>query len=49
MRNAPEGIKSRLEDIEQSSNLGDRIVEITQLEQQEEKRIKKNEDTLRYL
>ena len=49
MRNALEGINSRLEDTQQSSNLGDRIVEITQLEQQEEKRIKKNEDSLRYL
>ena len=50
MENTLEGINSRLDDTEERiSDLEDRIVEITQSEQQKEKRILKNEDTLRDL
>ena len=43
------GGSSRLDDTEQISNLEDRIMVITQSEQQKEKRILKNEDCLRDL
>jgi len=50
MKNTLEGINSRLGDTEENiSDLEDRIVEITQTEQQKERRIFKNEDSLRYL
>ena len=48
MKNALEGIKSRLENVKEwISNLEDRIVEIIQSKQQKEQRILKNEDSLR--
>jgi len=48
-RNALEELNNRRGDAEQSSDLYDRVVEITQLKQQEENRIKKNVYSLRYL
>lgn len=48
MKNTVDG-SSRLDDTEQISNLEDRIMVITQSEQQKEKRILKNEDCLRDL
>ena len=48
MKNTVEGISSSLDDTEkQISNLGDRIIEITQTEQKKEKRILKNENSLK--
>ena len=45
-----EGIKNTLDDTEERiSDLADRVVEITQAEQQKEKGIKTNEDSLRDL
>ena len=51
IKNTPEGINKRLHDTkEQIRNLEDRIVKITQSEQQKEERIpKKNEESLRDL
>ena len=49
MKNIPEGINSRLDDREWISNLEDKIMEISQSEQQKEKIIFKNEDSLRDL
>ena len=50
MKNILEEINSRLSDTEECiSDLEDRIVEITQSEQQKEKWILKNEDSLRDL
>ena len=49
MKNTIEGINSRLEYAEEwTSDLEDKVVEITQSEQQKEKRLK-NEDSLRDL
>ena len=48
IKNTLEGINSRLEDAEeQISDLEDRVVQITKTEQQKEKRIFKNEDSLK--
>ena len=48
MKNALEGINSRImEAEEQISDLEDRMVECTASEQNKEKRMKKNEDSLR--
>lgn len=48
MKNTVEGISSSLNDTEkQISNLGDRIIEITQTEQKKEKRILKNGNSLK--
>ena len=50
MKNTLEGINSRLNDIKaQISNLEDRMVEFTATEQNKEKRMKRNEDSLRDL
>ena len=50
MKNTLEGMKSKLNDIaEWVSELEDRIVEITDSEQNKEKRMKRNEDSLRDL
>ena len=50
MKNTLEGINSRLHDTEeQISKLEDRVVEITEAEQKEDKRKKRNEDSLRDL
>ena len=50
MKNTLEGINSRLNETEdQISNLEDKAAEIIQSEQQNEKRILKNEDSLRDL
>ena len=50
MRNIPEEINNRLNDAEEwTCELEVRVVEITQAEQKEEKRIKINEDSLRNL
>ena len=47
-KNTLEGIKSRLNDVEERiSHLEDKVVETTQSKQQKEKRILKNEDSLR--
>ena len=49
MKNTPEGINSRLGDTEERiSDLEDRIMEIIQSEQEKEKQILKNEDSLKY-
>ena len=48
MKNTLEGINSRITEAEERiSDLKDRIVEITVMEQNKEKRMKRNEDSLR--
>ena len=48
MKNTPEGISRRINEAEkQISELEERIVEITATEQNKEKRMKRNQDTLR--
>ena len=47
MKNTPEGMNSRLGITDLVSDLEDRIMEITQSEQQKEKQIFKNETSLR--
>ena len=50
MKNTLQGINSRLDDRKEwISELEDRIVEIAEAEQQKQKRIKRNEDSLRDL
>ena len=50
MRNTLEGINSRITEAEeQKSDLEDRMVEFTAMEQNKEKRMKRNEDSLRDL
>ena len=50
MKNTLEGINSRITEAEeQISDLEDRRVEITTVEQNKEKRVKRNEDSLRDL
>ena len=50
MKNTLEGINSRItETKERISDLEDRMVEITAVEQNKEKRMKRNEDSLRDL
>ena len=50
MKNTLEGINSRITEAEEwISDLEDKIVEITTAEQNEEKRMKRNEDSLRDL
>ena len=50
MKNTLEGINSRITEAEkQISELEDRMVEITVMEQNKEKRMKRNEDSLRDL
>ena len=50
MNNTPEGISSRITEAEEQINdLEDRIVEITATEQNIEKRMKRNEESLRDL
>ena len=49
MNNTLEGIRSRITEAEQINNLEDRMVEITATEQNIEKRMKRNEDSLRDL
>ena len=50
MKNTLEGISSRITEAEeQTSDLEDRMVEITAMEQNKEKRMKRNEDSLRDL
>ena len=50
IKNSLEGIKSRITEVEkQISDLEDRMVEFTVAEQNKEKRIKRNEDSLRDL
>ena len=50
MKNTLEGINSRITEAEERiSDLEDRMVEITVTEQNKEKRIKRNEDSLRDL
>ena len=50
MKNTLEGINSRLNKAEEwISELEDRVVEITTTEQKKEKRMKRNEDSLRDL
>ena len=50
MKNTLEGINSRVTEAEeQTSELEDRAVEITAMEQNKEKRMKTNEDSLRDL
>ena len=50
MNNTPEGINSRITEAEeQIHDLEDRMVKITATEQNIEKRMKKNEDSLRDL
>ena len=50
MKNTVEGINSRINEAEeQISELEDRLVEITAAEQNKEKRMKRNEDSLRDL
>ena len=50
MKNTLEGINSRVNEAEERiSDLEDRMVEITAMEQNREKRIKRNEDSLRDL
>ena len=49
-KNTLEGIKSRLNDTEERiSELEDKVVEITIAEQKKEKRMKRNENSLRDL
>ena len=48
MENTPEGINSRITEAEeQISDLEDRMVEFTAMEENKEKRMKRNEDNLR--
>ena len=50
MKNTLEGINSRITEAEQQiSDLEDRMVEFTAMEQNKEKRMKRNEDSLRDL
>ena len=50
MKNTLEGINGRITETEErKSELEDRMVEITALEQNTEKRMKRNEDSLRVL
>ena len=50
MKNTLEGINSRITEAEERiSNLEDRMVEFTAVEQNKEKRMKRNEDSLRDL
>ena len=50
MKNTLEGISSRITEAEeQISDLEDRMVEFTAMEQNKEKRMKRNEDSLRDL
>ena len=50
MKKSWQGINSKSEDTEEwTSNQENRIVEVAQLEDQKEKRIKKNEDSIRDL
>ena len=49
MKNTLEGINSRITEAERISDLEDRMVEFTALEEDKEKRIKRNEDSLRDL
>ena len=50
MKNTLEGINSRITEAEERiSNLEDRMVEFTPMEQNKEKRMKRNEDSLRDL
>ena len=50
MKNTLEGINSRLNDSKEwISDLEDRVVEITATEQKKERRMKRNEDSLRDL
>ena len=50
VKNTLEGINSRIiEEVEQISDLEDRLVEFTAVEQNKEKRMKRNEDSLRAL
>ena len=50
MKNTLEGINSRItEEEEQRSDLENRMVEFTAMEQNKEKRMKRNEDSLRDL
>ena len=50
MKNTLEGINSRITEAEEwISNLEDRMVELTAAEQNKEKRMKRNEDSLRDL
>ena len=50
MKNMLEGIKSRITEVEEGiSDLEDRMVEFTAEEQNKEKRMKRNEDSLRDL
>ena len=50
MKNTVEGINSRITEAEERiSDLEDRIVELTVMEQNKEKRLKRNEDSLRDL
>ena len=50
MKNTPEGINSRINETEERiSELEDRVVKITAKEQNKEKRMKRNEDSLRDL
>ena len=48
MKSTSDGINSRLDDIQQISDLQDKVVKINQSEQQTEKRVKKSETSLRY-
>ena len=50
MKKSQQGINRKSDDTEEwTSNQEDRIVEVAQLEDQKEKRIKKNEDSIRDL
>ena len=49
MKNTLEGINSRITDAEWISDLEDRMVEFTAVEQNKEKRMKRNKDSLRDL
>ena len=49
MKNTLEGINSRITEAEQISDLEDRMVEFTAVEQNKEKRMQRNEDRLRDL
>ena len=50
MKNTLEGINNRITEVEEQINdVEDRMVEFTAVEQNKEKRMKRNEDSLRYL
>ena len=49
MKNALEGINSRITEAERISDLEDRMVEFTAAEQNKERRMKRNENSLRDL